>query len=174
MKSSYLIYSACLLCAVGLSSCSKDDNNELNDNDRSFIIKASISNTAEVGTATIAINKATNAAVKAFAYHMITEHGMAQTDLKNLGTRIGFAVKDTLDPAHIAIATQLNTLSGRQFDSAYIHTQILDHNETSANFQLEQTAGQHSDVKNYADTYRPHIEMHLSRADSIAAAYFRR
>ena len=174
MKSSYLIYSGCLLFAMALSSCSKNDDDELNDNDRGFMIKASISNTAELGTATLALNKATNGAVRAYANHMIVEHGMAQTDLKNLGTRVGFAIKDTLDPAHVAIANQLSALSGRQFDSAYIHTQILDHNATSANFQLEQTTGQHTDVKNYANTYRPHIEMHLTRADSIAAAYFRR
>ena len=173
MKLKKWMYAGGILASVLLMACGKDDD-ELNSADRDFITKTSISNTAEVGAATIAINKASNPVVKAYAQHMIEQHRMAQTDLKTLGTSVGFIVKDTLDPAHVAIETQLNTFTGRQFDSAYIYTQIVDHHMTSASFQLEQTSGQHRDVKKYANTYRPHIEMHLSRADSIAGAYFRR
>jgi len=105
---------------------------------------------------------------------MMTEHQKAQTDLKNLGTSVGNAVKDTIDPAHVALATQLNTLSGRAFDSVYIYSQVADHDVTIANFDNEQRNGRHKDVKSFADNYRPHIEMHRQRADSIARAFFKR
>ena len=173
MKIRQLIYSGCLLGAVTFASCSKNDN-ELNDTDRNFMVMTSISNTAEVDAATLAATKATNVAVKAFAQHMIMEHGMAQTDLKTLGTSVGFAVKDTIDPTHVALRMQLSALSGRAFDSAYIYAQSNDHAMTQTNFQTEQNNGQHKDVKSYANTYRPHIDMHKTRADSIATAYFRR
>ncbi|HEX8357626.1 MAG TPA: DUF4142 domain-containing protein [Segetibacter sp.] len=174
MKFRKVIVAGCLLGGVALSSCGKDDNEELNNTDRDFMIKSSISNNAEVGAATLAVNKATNLAVKAYATHMLMEHGMAQTDLKNLGNSVSYPIKDTLDPAHVAIANQLSMLSGRQFDSAYIHTQVVDHQVTLTNFQNEQNNGQHRDVKNYANTYRPHIEAHLVRADSIATSFYRR
>jgi putative membrane protein len=172
MKLKKWMYVGGIFAGITLAGCGKDDN-ELNNTDKDFMTTASISNTAEVSAATMAITKATNGVVLAYAQHMIAEHAMAQTDLKNLGTSVGFSVKDTIDPAHVAIAAQLSALSGEQFDSAYIYSQIFDHHATSANFQLEQTGGQHRDVKNYANTYRPHIESHLSRADSIAAAFYR-
>jgi putative membrane protein len=170
-----LAFATCLIAGVVLVSCDDDDddnNSELNDADRNFMIRTSISNTAEVGTATLALNKATTPQVLAFAQHMIAEHSLAQAELKNLGTTVGQPVKDTLDPAHVTLLAQLSALSGRAFDSAYIHTQVIDHEATLTNFENEQDNGRHRDVKAYADRYRPHIEQHLVRADSIAIALF--
>jgi putative membrane protein len=173
MKILKLTLAGCL-AACCLISCSEDDDDQLNSQDRTFLTQASISNTAEVNAATLASTKATNGAVKAFAMHMLSQHNTAQTDLKNLGANVGHAVKDTLDPAHVTIAMQLSAMSGRAFDSAYIHTQVIDHQATITFFQNEQSAGQHEDVKRYANTYLPHIQSHHQRADSIARAYFRR
>ena len=176
-----LAFAACLFSSVVLVSCDDDDedddtgnNTELNDADQNFMVRTSISNTAEVGTATLAISKATDPRVIAYAQHMIAEHSLAQTELKALGTRVGYPVKDTLDPAHQTIAAQLSALSGRAFDSAYIHVQVLDHEATLTNFENELDNGRHRDVLAYAEKYRPHIEQHLERADSIATNLFPR
>ena len=173
MKILKLTLAGCLI-ACSLVSCSEDDDDQLNSQDRTFLTQASISNNAEVGAATLASTKATNGAVKAFAMHMLAEHTTAQNDLKNLGANVGNAVRDTLDPAHVTLAQQLSAMSGRAFDSAYIHTQVSDHQATITFFQNEQSGGQHDDVKRYADTYLPHIQSHYQRADSIAKAYFKR
>lgn len=164
---------ASLLVAAAFVSCTKDDD-EVNSTDKTFMLNASVSNTAEVGAANLALAKATNPAVRAFAMHMITEHTMAQTDLKSLGTSVGFAVNDTIDPVHMQIMTELSAMNGRRFDSAYMHTQVNDHDVTILNFQTELRSGQHKEVRDYADRYLPHIRQHRERADSIANAYFRR
>ena len=173
MKILKLTLAGCLV-ACGLFSCTEDDDDQLNNQDRTFLTQASISNTAEINTATLASTKATNGAVKAFAMHMLMEHSTAQTDLKNLGANVGQTVRDTLDPAHVTLSAQLSAMSGRAFDSAYIHTQVIDHQATITFFQNEQANGQHEDVKRYANTYLPRIQMHHQRADSIARAFFRR
>jgi len=173
MKIRYFIFSGCLLFAITLASCSKDEE-KLNDTDRNFMVTASISNTAEINAANLAMTRATNTAVKAFAQQMLLEHNMAQANLKALGTSVNNPVKDTIDPVHFMSIVQLNTMSDRAFDSAYIHTQATDHELTLTNFKLEQNKGQHRDVKNYADTYLSHIKMHKLSADSIANAYYRR
>jgi len=174
-----LAFATCLFTGVVLVSCDDDDddegnNTELNDADENFMVRTSISNTAEVGTATLAITKATDPRVIAFAHHMIAEHSLAQAELKALGTSVGYPVKDTLDPAHQTILAQLNTLSGRSFDSAYIHTQVMDHQATLTDFENELDNGRHRDVIAYAEKYRPHIEQHLTRSDSIAVGLFPR
>jgi len=175
MKVQTLMLSTCLLAGLAFSSCDKDDDdNKLNDTDQTYMTKTSISNSAEISAGTLASNKATNARVKAFAQHMIMEHTTAQNDLKTLGTAVGYPVKDTIDPEHVAIAAMLNSLSGRAFDSAYMHTQVADHDKTIAVFQTELSSGRHMDVKNYASTNLPHIQMHRTQADSIATAFFKR
>jgi putative membrane protein len=173
MKRNNFLLCGCLFAGLLITSCSKDDD-ELNDTDRNFMTGVSISNTAEVDAATLAVSKASTPQVMAFAQHMLAEHGLAQTDLKSLGASVGHTVNDTIDPTHVAIKTQLMALSGREFDSAYMHTQVTDHQNTLSMFQTEQNDGQHEDVTDYADRYRPHIEMHLQRADSIATNLFRR
>ena len=176
-----LAFAACLVSSVALVSCERDNDDDgkdnetkLNDTDRHFMLKTSISNTAEVGTATLALNRANNPAVLAFAQQMIAEHTVAQVELKALGVRVGYPVKDTLDPRNRAILDQLQALSGRAFDSVYIHTQVVSHQATLANFENELDNGRNSNVKDYASKYRPHIEHHLEEAETIATTYFPR
>lgn len=158
---------------LSFAACKKDeDTNQLNDTDRTFVLQASIGNTAEVGAANLAMSKATTPAVMAYAQHMVMEHTLTQTDLKSVGTDVGLTVTDTLNPAHVAIMAQLSALTGRAFDSMYIHSQVADHTTTLTFFQNEQNNGRHSRVRGYADTYLPHIQLHLSRADSIATNLF--
>ena len=178
MKLNGIFYGLCVLATATFASCDKDngeDQNTLNDTDVAYLMKASVGNTAEIDAASLASTKATNARVKLFAQHMLNEHGLAQTDLKNVGNSVGYPVKDTLDPAHVAVKAQLTALpAGRAFDSAYIHGQVADHNTAISNFQNEIANGRSNAVKNYANTYLPHIQMHLQQADSIANAYFKK
>jgi putative membrane protein len=157
---------------IFLTSCDKQNDNQVNSTDQTFMTQASISNNAEISAATLAASKATRAEVKAFAQFMLAEHPMAQADLKNLGSSVGFNVKDTIDPAHVTLMAQLNTLTGRRFDSMYIHSQVTDHQTTLTFFQTEIASGGHASVRSYATTYMPHIQAHLTRADSISRAFF--
>jgi putative membrane protein len=169
-----LVYAICLIAATVITGCTKPDT-ELNKIDMTFLLQASISNTAEISAGTLASTKATNAEVKKFGQFMVLEHNMAQMDLKNVGSRVGMTVRDTLDPAHMALNTALmNAPAGRVFDSLYINSQVLDHDLTIASFKMEQLSGINREVKKYANTYLPHIQMHRESADSIARAYFKR
>ncbi len=176
MKHLYLIGSLAVLCL--LSACDKlshffDDgsNNNLNVTDKTFVIKTAIGNTAEVQAGQLAATKAINPVVKSFGQLMVSEHTQAQNDLKVVGAKVGIQVADTVDAQHRALITMLNSLSGRAFDSAYIKSQVMDHQQTYAIFQLELQAGKNPDVKSYAQKYLPHIEAHLQAAQSIAQNY---
>jgi putative membrane protein len=159
-----------------LVACDKDDdnnnNNQLNTTDRTFMLNASLSNSAEIDAANLAVTKSATPAITAFAQQMITEHTTAQSELKTLGTSVSYAVSDSIDSAHISIKQMLDTLSGRAFDSAYIYNQVTDHQSAVTNFQTEQSSGQNASVKSYANTYLPHIQAHLQAADSIATSLF--
>ena len=163
---------ACLVTGTMLISCDKNDDNdnELNAQDHTFLVQASLGNTAEVGAGMLASTKGDSSAIRAFGQMMSTDHTQAQTDLKATGTNVGVNVTDTIDATHAALLVTLNGLSGRAFDSVYIVNQITDHQTTIAAFQAELNSGSHSQVLNFANTYLPKIQMHLQKADSIATA----
>lgn len=166
----------CLIAVAALLSCKKEDAtipNVLNDSDKNFIHLASMSNTFEKETSKIALSKSADSVVLSFAQQMLTDHTNAQNDLKTMGTVVGFTVTDTIDAAHAATITQLDTLTGRTFDSAYIHTQLLDHEGTRKFYIDELENGNQVNVKAYANTILQNITLHYQRADSIAAAFYK-
>ena len=152
-----------LFCA-----CKKDNNNSLNSTDQNFMTQVAIGNNAEIQAGQLAATKSSNSAVQAFGQMMVMEHGQAQTDLKTLGSKVGRTISDTVDATHKQLMTTLSNLSGDNFDTAYINSQIRDHQNTLNVFQTEINSGNQSDVKAYASKYLSHIQEHLRMADSVS------
>jgi putative membrane protein len=110
-----------------LSSCDKDNNDSnLNSTDQTFMNQAAISNKAEIMAGQLAATKGNSAAVRSFGEWMVTEHGMAQSDLQALASSLGKNLPDTVDAQHQALMARLNSLSGYSFDTAYINSQVMD------------------------------------------------
>ena len=175
MKIKYMFLPAFLLASVVLSSCDKNDDNkgnDLNATDKNFLVNASISNNAEIELANLAVSKAVSPVVTSFAQQMITDHTTAQSDLKDVANKVNFAITDSIDALHQVLKDQLTTLEGSAFDSAYIHSQVADHDQALSLYNLEQTSGNQNGVLYYANNYKPKIQMHRDLADSIATNMF--
>lgn len=170
MKLRRVFYVSCLLAPAVLFSCTKNNDDNLNTQDQTFLTQASISNSAEIQAGTLAASKGNSTLVKNFGTMMVAEYTTTQSDLKKTGSNVGVTVKDAVDPAHVVIMQQLNGLNRACICSVYIKTQLSDHQMTQTMFQAEINNGSHSQIKNYANTYLPHIQMHLTSADSIATA----
>ena len=87
------LLAGCLVAAVAIVSCKKEDNNitnVLNDADNNFIQLASISNHLEIKTVKVALSKTADSVVWLFAQKMLTDHTNAQGDLNTMGTVVGF------------------------------------------------------------------------------------
>jgi putative membrane protein len=167
MKKMFLVAS---VLSVFLFACDKDEDDEMNSTDQEFVRMASISNNSEIMAGQLASTKGNSAMVKNFGSHMVMEHTQAQTDLKSRASGEGVNVSDTVDAEHRALMTRLNTLSGYSFDTAYMNSQVRDHQKTINIFQMEINGGQHQRIRSYANEYLPHIQMHFNRADSIRKA----
>jgi putative membrane protein len=168
MKKVFLAGSVALIV---LASCKKDKNNEnVSSTDQTFLTQAAISNKSEIMAGQLAATKSTTASIKSFGQLMVTEHTQAQTDLQGVYSGASQTMPDTLDAQHRVLMTRLNSLSGHSFDSAYISSQVMDHQAAVTLFQNEISNGNNSSVKSYASTYLPHIQMHLQKADSLSRA----
>ena len=165
---------ACAILAC-LISCDKDDENppptDVSTTDRNFVVMASMGNQAEIEASQLALTRGTDTAIKSFAQMMIMDHQMAAARLDSIASDLGLYVADSLDAEHVALQAQLGTLSGYAFDSVYINSQVVDHQENIALFQTERDNGTNQRLREYAGSLLPNLQIHLQRADSIASRY---
>jgi len=164
------IYVAVVLMCF--TACDDDDDNDskemLAQTDDQFVEKAARGNHTEVDFGRLAVDNAQSELVKSFAQQMVTEHGAAQQELKTLANNFDdIDWSEQLDASHEQMKQHLMTLSGREFDSAYMTSQVADHQTTVDLFDNEIENGSNPQVKAYANKYHPHIQHHLERADSI-------
>jgi putative membrane protein len=158
-----------LLAAIigGFSACNDDDdepNNPVSEQDRNFALNASYSNLAEIEMGQLAVSEATDESVHDFAEMMVTDHTNAMNQLANLGESLDIDLPDTLKNEHQMIQAQLMALEGAAFNSAYISSQVVAHQEAQQIFQTQIDQGTNTRLKEYAATTLSHITMHLERA----------
>ena len=167
MMKTRMLYFLLAALAVGFSACSDDDdepNNPVSEQDRNFALNATYSNLAEIQMRQLAVSEATDESVRDFAEMMVTDHTNAQNQLANLAESLDIDLPDTLKTEHQAIQAQLMALEGAAFDSAYISSQVVAHQQAQQIFQTQVDQGLNPQLKDYAANTLTHILMHLERA----------
>ena len=159
--------------ALVLSSCDKDENanTAVNNNDQTFVLKASSSNFVEITLGQIAADSATDPSVKQYGAQMVSEHTAAQQQLQAIASGLGLDATATLDAEHQTLRDALLTLKGRAFDSVYIHSQVHDHDKTIDFYKQHSAHGLQKDLKQYMYETLPDITLHLQSATSISTKY---
>jgi putative membrane protein len=162
---------ALAITGIICSACDDDDDSvSMNETDRNFVLNASEANLAEIELGQLAAMKSTTEGVKAFGEMMVTEHQTALDELQTIADQKDADMSTTLKAKHQQLKQLLSTLVGFQFDTAYMNSQVRDHQTTEALFETEITGGSDPQIKGYASKYLPHIQMHLEEADSISNA----
>jgi putative membrane protein len=95
---------------------------------------------------------------------MVRDHGAANARLMGLSRRIH------MGPAPVGPVDNgaLESLSGREFDRAYIDNQIQAHQATIAAFEAEASGGQNQALRQFARSSLPMLHAHLRQAEAIA------
>ena len=141
----------------------------LADADKEFVMKAAIGGMAEVQGGQVAASKGTAADVKTFGNRMVTDHGKANDELKQLATNKGLALPADTDDKHKKEIDDLSKKSGKDFDKTYADMMVKDHEEDVAEFQKESTAAQDPDLKNWVTKTLPVLQDHLKMAKDMKA-----
>ena len=135
--------------------------------DKEFIAKAGMGGLAEVQMGNLATTKASNAAVKAFGQRMVTDHSKANEELKTLATAKGVGLPTELDSEHKGALDHLASLSGAEFDKAYMDHMVQDHEKDTAEFEKASTDAQDAELKSWAGKTLPTLQDHLKQAKSV-------
>jgi putative membrane protein len=139
--------------------------------DRAFAMKAARGNLAEIAAGKIAAEKGASPDVRDFGKMMVADHTLALKKLDSIVRKNnGAALPAEPDARHRKKAQELQALSDKQFDAAYIDAQVKDHKETIALFEKESSAGQDPALKSYAIETLPQLRTHLMRIQAIASA----
>jgi putative membrane protein len=89
-----------------------------------FVTLATQVGMGEVELGKVALEKSSDPQVLQFAQRMIADHGQANEELVGIATKEGLAVPTIPGPATTAASKELESLSGAEFDSAYMNRMV--------------------------------------------------
>lgn len=169
MKGMKIMLGALIATSAFMSACDdKDEKKAVPEPDRTFARDAAQGNLAEIQLGGIAVSKASNADVRIFAQMMINDHQTSLTELTSISEDRDLILPNDITAAQQTLKTRLQALEGYQFDTAYMHSQIRAHQQTSALFQSEAALGKEKRFKSYASKYLPKINAHWSESSTIS------
>lgn len=165
------IYGCLFLLPLFFMSCDNDDDNgntePISQQDRDFVRDAGHANRAEIEMGQLAVSKSQHEEIVDFANTMINDHTNAQNRLKDLASKKNIPMPDTLDTAHKAMREMLSALEGYKFDSAYISSQVTDHEKAERIFKDGDDKNDDDELEDYAEETLRHIRQHLERARQL-------
>jgi putative membrane protein len=143
-------------------------NSNMDEGDKAFIMKAAQGGLAEVELGNMAVQKATNADVKAFGQHMVDDHSKANDELKQLATTKGLTVPTDIGEEHKKTADDLSKKSGKDFDKGYMKAMVEDHEKDVAEFEKMSKDAKDADLKAWVTKTLPTLQGHLQMAKETA------
>ncbi|WP_161882618.1 DUF4142 domain-containing protein [Deinococcus alpinitundrae] len=138
-----------------------------NNPDVLFMDVATMSNLAEIATSKLALQKSSDASVRAFAQQMITDHTKAQAELAQLAASKGIKLADKPGADQRLQSDKLATLSGAAFDAMYKMVQVGGHQMTLDLIKTYRTIGKDVQALAYAAKIQPVVAMHLDMAKAL-------
>ncbi|MBS0419438.1 MAG: DUF4142 domain-containing protein [Proteobacteria bacterium] len=142
----------------------------LNATDREFINKAAQGGQMEVLAGKLAAQRGLDPAVKHFGQKMVTDHTVANMQLKKLADSKLVNLPDSISADERDALGKLETLNGNDFDKAYSQMMVEDHMADISDFEKELKKAQDADVKAFAEQTLPTLRHHLMLAKRLSAA----
>jgi putative membrane protein len=167
MKPLAAIAGLCLLVAAPAVSLSADEMKTPTTDE--FVKEVAVSDMFEIQSSELAAQKS-DAATKAFASQMITDHRKTSDELKSLikSADIGVTPPTTLDTKHQTMLDKLKNVTGSSFEKDYHKNQVAAHKAAVSLFERYAKDGENPKLKNWAATTLPTLQHHLQMAEALA------
>ena len=123
---------------------------------------------AEVQIGKLAEDKALSPEVKKFAQQMVDEHGKTMSDDEQLARAKGMEPPSSPSKKHQSAMKKLESMSGEQFDHAYMQQMVKDHEETLKELRGAAKNAKDPQVKAAATKMEPIVKQHLEMARSLS------
>src|ERR1700710_1192413 len=133
-----------------------------------FVKQVAISDMFEIQSNKLAQDKG-NAAEKAFASQMVTDHTKTSTELKAMVSsgKVKAELPTALDSSHQSKLDKLKGKSGDDFASDFNSMQVDAHKDAVSLFERYAKGGDNADLKNWAGKTLPALQHHLEMAQDL-------
>lgn len=138
---------------------------QLSTEDQNFIQKAAVGGLAEVSLGQQVSPAAKNPDVKNFADKMVTDHGKANDELKQLASNKGITLPSDTDQEHKDAAQKV--MSAKNVDKAYMDQMVKDHDKDVKEFEGASKSAKDADLKAWIDKTLPVLKEHQKMAHDI-------
>ena len=137
--------------------------------DKEFVMKAAQGGMAEVLLGQMASSKGTSPDVKNFGNRMVSDHGKANDELKQLAQNKGLALPADADKESREFGAKLAKTSGKNFDKEYINNMVDDHEKDVNEFEKASKEAKDPDLRAWAAKTLPTLQDHLKMAREAKA-----
>jgi putative membrane protein len=137
--------------------------------DKDFVMKTAQASMAEVSLGQMASSKGTSPDVKNFGNRMVSDHGKANDELKQLAQNKGLALPADVDEDSKKMSDKLSKLNGKEFDKEYISGMVDGHEKVVKSFEKESKDAKDPDLKAWASKTLPTLQDHLKMAKETKA-----
>ncbi|MDB5839278.1 MAG: hypothetical protein JWQ23_1230 [Herminiimonas sp.] len=134
----------------------------------SFLFAALQSGVAEILLSNLAMQNSTDVEVRTFAQRMINDHMRANGEVMRLAAREGIPLPQVLPAEAVLAHQQLRTLTGIEFDRAYMDINVGMHARTVALFTDRAQNETDPELRAFATTGVAELTAHLEEARRIS------
>lgn len=140
--------------------------------DRAFMKNAAESGHAEMQASRLALQRASDPAVKEFAQQMIDDHGKANQDLRNLARKKGVRLPKQPSRLQQDKLEMLRAASGAEFERRYVEGfGLAAHRGAVDLFRKEAIDGRDLEVKSFASRTLDKLQAHLMLAQNVEVRF---
>lgn len=188
MNRHLMIAGACV-AALSLAACNRHDNTAANatnptpdanpaatiptpaneTNAQDYVTKAALADMLEVAASKVALDRSSNADVKAFAKQMVSDHTKSTDDLKSAlkSANLTLTPPTALTSDQADVVDDLKKVDAKDFDKKYIAGQVDAHQDTLDLQTRYAQDGDNAQLKAFAATVAQKVQEHLTKAKTI-------
>jgi len=156
---------------VATSSCSMKNGEEVvavsSANDRTFMTAAGYGNIHLKKAGLVTAQKSGNQLVKSFAHSASGQFTKAQEDLQDRAAYFDYPLPSVEDSMHRELIKKLESSQGREHDSIYLLTQIIDLKNMQGLYENRLAENSHGLLGKYAENWLPQVRKNIEEAESI-------
>ena len=136
--------------------------------DKMFLRTAAESGVAEVKFSQLALEKSTSDDVKTFGQKMIDDHTQLDAAMAPVADAMGIRLPKEMNKEDQAAYEKLHTLSGSDFETAYLLQMVKVHHKAMRNYRIEANSVTETQLTDFVTRGEHTIHEHLVMVNKLA------
>ena len=133
-----------------------------------FVHEAAKGGLIEVQMGKLAAQKGQSSSVKQFGDRLMRDHQDANNKLKKIAQKKGITVPQQLEQKDQKMIEHLQSLSGKEFDTAFIQHAVENHQKDIKKYEQQASEGEDPAIRSFASETLPVLREHQRIAQTLA------